>query len=249
LWLKIELWFRPCFFAFAYFTVALLPVVGLIDNFIFHYSLVFDHFQYLASIGPLALAGAGLTRFLDFFIPKKAWLQFCLCAELLLILGLTSWGRTLVYQGPETLWTDTLAKNPNCWVGDNNLGLLYSEKGQLDEAVQLLQRALEINPQYAESYSNLGLTLFRQGRVDEAIANYQKALEMIPRSFVTHTDLGTALFQKGKVESSIVEYEKALAIKPNYEEARSKLGVALHQEGELDEARAEALAKQRDGKK
>ena len=53
-------WARPCFFAFAYFLIALLPVLGLLDNFIFRYSLVFDHFQYLASMGPLALAGSAL---------------------------------------------------------------------------------------------------------------------------------------------------------------------------------------------
>jgi protein O-mannosyl-transferase len=235
-WIRRELWFRACFFAFAYFTAALLPVLGLIDNFIFHYSLVFDHFQYLASIGPLALAGSGLTRFLDFIIPKKAWLRSCLCAELLLILGLASWGRTFVYQGPQTLWADTLVKNPNCWLGYNNLGLVYLEKAQLDEALELFQRALEINPHYGEAYSSLGLTLFRKGQVDEAITNYQKALEISPGSFVTYTDLGTALFQKGKVENAITQYEKALVIKPNYEEARCNLGVALIQEGQLDEA-------------
>ena len=52
---------RACFFAFAYFIVALLPTLGLIDTYIFQYSLVFDHFQYLASIGPLALAGTALV--------------------------------------------------------------------------------------------------------------------------------------------------------------------------------------------
>ena len=62
---------RACFFAFAYFLVALLPVLGLIDSFISRYSLVFDHFQYLASIGPLALAGAGLVKVSNIVIPKR----------------------------------------------------------------------------------------------------------------------------------------------------------------------------------
>src|SRR5271166_1221811 len=70
-WLQRRLWSRACFFAFAYFIVALLPVLGLIDNYVFHYSLVFDHFQYLASIGPLALAGTGLVRYSDFIIPRR----------------------------------------------------------------------------------------------------------------------------------------------------------------------------------
>ena len=64
-WLKRELWSRACFFAFAYFTAALLPVLGLIDSYLFEYSFVFDHLQYLASIGPLALMGTALVRYSD----------------------------------------------------------------------------------------------------------------------------------------------------------------------------------------
>ena len=71
LWLRHETRSHACFFAFAYFVVALLPAMGLLDNTIFRISLVFDHLQYLASIGPLALAGAGLARLSGFVIPKK----------------------------------------------------------------------------------------------------------------------------------------------------------------------------------
>ena len=235
-WLNRECWFRAFFFAFAYFTAALLPVLGLIDNFIFHYSLVFDHFQYLASIGPLALTGTGLALFSKFIIPKKRWLHWSLCAELLLILGLTSWERTRDYESPETLWTDTLAKNPNSWVGQNNLGLVFLEAGQIDEALEKFQKALEINPSYGEAHSNLGLALFQEGRLDEAIAHYQKALAMNPKSFVTHCDLGNAFLQKGRVNDAIVQYENALKIKPSYGEAHSNLGLAFLQQGQVDEA-------------
>ena len=61
---KRQSWGRPWFFVFAYFVVALTPALGLIDGTIFHHSIVFDHFQYLASMGPLALLGAGWTLFL-----------------------------------------------------------------------------------------------------------------------------------------------------------------------------------------
>jgi protein O-mannosyl-transferase len=179
-WLKRELWSRACFFAFAYFTAALAPVLGLIDNHIFHFSLVFDHFQYLASIGPLALAGTGLVRFSNFIIPKKPWLQSSLCAGLLLILGMASWQRTLVYKSEETFWTDTLAKNPDCWMGYNNLGNALLQKGQVDEALEQFQKALEINPNYAQANYNLGVALFQKGELDEAIAQFQEVLRLKP---------------------------------------------------------------------
>jgi protein O-mannosyl-transferase len=235
-WLQRQRWSGPCFFAFAYFTAALLPVLGLIDNFIFHYSLVFDHFQYLASIGPLALMAVGLHYISDSITPNKRWLQSTLCAGVLLNLALTSWERTSVYESEETLWTDALAKNPNSWTACNNLGLAFLQNGQLDEAVEKFQKALEINPHYGEAHSNLGLAFFQKGWLDEAITNYQKGLDMNPKSFVTQCDLGNALLQKGQLNEAIVHYQKALAMKPNYEEASSNLGLAFLRQGQLDDA-------------
>jgi tetratricopeptide (TPR) repeat protein len=235
-WLKRELWSRAWFFAFAYFMAALLPALGLIDNYIFRFSLVFDHFQYLASIGPLALVGTGLARYSDLIVPKKPWLQLTLCAGLLLILGMASWQRTWNYASEETLWTDTLAKNPNSWLGHNNLGLAFLRKEQRDEAFMHFQKSLEINPNYVEARSNLGLTLFQKGQLDEAVAQYQKALEIDPNSLVTHANLGNALFKKRQLHEAIAQYQKASQLDPNSFAIRYNLGVALFQNGQLDEA-------------
>jgi hypothetical protein len=71
-----------------------------------------------------------LVRLSDFFIPKKPWLQSALCAELLFILGIASWQRTSVYESEYALWTDELAKNPNCWLGHYNLGNAYFKMGR-----------------------------------------------------------------------------------------------------------------------
>src|SRR5208283_5312616 len=148
---------RACFFAFAYFLAALLPVLGLIDNFIFRYSLVFDHLQYLASMGPLALAGAGFARASDIVLQKRPLLQSAPCVGLLLILGMASWQRTWVYRSQETLWSDTLPKNPDSWMAHNNLGVAFFQRGKLDDALAQFQKALEINPNYAEAHTNLGI--------------------------------------------------------------------------------------------
>ena len=227
---------RACFFAFAYFVVGLLPILGLIDNYIFRYSLVFDHLQYLASMGPVALAGTALVRLSDFIIPKKPRLQLALCAGVLLIVGIASWQRTWVFKTEEALWTDTLAKNPDSWAAHNNLGNVFIEKGQVDDAMVHYQKALEVNPNYAEALNNLGLALFRKGRVDDAVAQVQKALAINPNYVLAHNNLGLALVQRGQVDDAVAHYQKALKIKPDFAEAHSNLGVALLQKGQLDDA-------------
>jgi tetratricopeptide (TPR) repeat protein len=235
LWLRHELWSRAWFFAFAYFVVALLPVLGLIDNPIFRYSLVFDHFQYLASIGPLALIGTGLVQFADFIIPKKPWFQSALCAELLLILGMVSWQRTRVYASQETLWTETLAQNPDSWLAHNNVGLIFFARGQLDEAVTQFQNVLEIYPNFADAHCNLGSALFQRGQPDEGVAEFQKALEINPNLAEARSNLGNAFLQKGQLEEAITQFQEALRLKPHLSSAEDSL------------AKVQALVKQREG--
>jgi len=238
-WLKRALWSRACFFAFAYFIAALLPVLGLIDNPIFRFSLVFDHFQYLGSIGPLALAGTGLAWFADFIIPKKPWLQSTLCAGLLLILGMASWQRTWAYESQETLWTDTLAKNPNSWLGHCNLGLALFQKGQVDDAIAQYQKAVEIYPNYVAAHYNLGNALLQKGQLDTALAQYEKAVEIDPNDAAAHINLGNAFFQKQQLDEAVAQFQKAVEINPNDAEAQYNLGNALFQKGQLDEAVAQ----------
>jgi len=223
LWLKRESRFRPWFFALAYFLVVLSPFLGLIDQSFWRYSFVEDHLQYLAGMGPLALAGAGMVRLSDFVIPGRPRLQSTLCAGLLLILGLLSWQRVWAYESEETLWTDRLAKNPKCWVGYNNLGRALNQKGQVNEAMALFQKALVINPGYAEAHYNLGNALVQKGHVDEAIAQWKKSLESNSSHAQTHYNLGVALLQKGQVDEAIAQFQEALRLKPDFSEAQTNL--------------------------
>ena len=239
LWCVRASWARPCFFAFAYFLVALLPVLGFADHYFLRFSFVADHFQYLASMGPLALAGAGMTRLVEIAMPGRLTLAGSLCAGLLLILGLLSRNRAWAYESQETLWADTLAKNPDCWLARNNLGTALSRKGKMDEAIEQFRQAVEIDPHLVSGYNNLGLALFQEGRVDEAMEQYQKALGIDAHSAEAHYDLGLAYAKKGRLDEAIEQYQKALEIKPDYAQAHNNLGNAFLQKGRLQEAIAE----------
>lgn len=62
----------------------------------------------------------------------------------------------------------------------SNLGGILGDRGQVDDVLVQLQKALEIRPGYAEAHNNLGLVLAAHGQVDEAIVHFQKALEIKP---------------------------------------------------------------------
>ncbi len=236
LWSKRESWARPYFLAFAYFIAALLPVLGLVDQYFWRYSFVGDHFQYLASMGPLVLIGAGLSKLSDFIFPKRLWLQTTACAGLLLILSILSWRQASIYQNEETLWTDTLAKNPGCWLADHNLGNIFTRTNRTDQAIVLIQKSLQLNPKDADAHNSLGNALFQKQQPDEAIEEYQKALAIDPRNFGAYNNLGITYAQNGQVNEAIVQYEQALQINPNYADAHNNLGNILLQSGQPDDA-------------
>jgi tetratricopeptide (TPR) repeat protein len=106
----------------------------------------------------------------------------------------------------------------------------------VDEAIAHYQKALQINPDYAEAHYNLGDALIRRGSANEAIAHFQKALEIDPDYAGAHINLGNALLQKGRVDEAITHYQKALQINPYFAVAHINLGNALIRKGRVDEA-------------
>ncbi|HUB67527.1 MAG TPA: tetratricopeptide repeat protein [Candidatus Methylacidiphilales bacterium] len=239
LWFKRESWSRPWFFALAYFLVAVSPFLTLIDQGFWRYSFVEDHLQYLAAMGPLALAGAGLIRLADWAFPERRTLQSTLYAILLLILGGVSWQRIWVYESQETLWIDALIKNPNCPETHDNFGMVLFQEGRVDEAMVQFKKALEIDPNYADAHNNFGWALFQKGQADEAIAQYQQALKINPHGYSAHCNLGTALLQKGQLDEAMDQFQMALRIDPTIAAAHINLGWALFQKGRVDEAVAQ----------
>ena len=236
LWWKRKGRGRPGFFAAAYFLIALLPVLGLLDHYFLRYSFVGDHFQYLASIGPLALAGAGLWVGLDRVAKGNQAVRLAGCGALLVVLGALTCGRTFAFQDNETLWSDTLAKNPACWVAHNNLGGEFAAKGQTDEAIHQYRESLRFKPDYDLAHNNLGMALSKKGQLDEAIGQYQEALRLRPDYANAHINLAIALGKKGQLDEAIRHFREGIRLNPDYPEAHNNFGLALARKGQTDEA-------------
>jgi len=239
LWQQRKSWSRSWWFAFVYYLLTLVPVMGLLGVTSFRYAPVEDHLQYLASMGPLALVGAGLARLSDFTILKRPWLQASLCCGLLMLLGIVSWQRAWVYQNQKTLWMDTLAKNPNCWLGYNVLGFVCFQEGRAEEAMALYEKSLSINPKYSLAHFNLGLVLAEKGKTAEAMAEYRQTLDIDPGFADAHYNLANDLFQMDRVDDAIFHYRMVLEINPDHIEANNNLGYALFEKGLVGDAIAQ----------
>jgi protein O-mannosyl-transferase len=221
--------------ASVFFVATLSPVLGFIMLYTFRYTFVADHYQYLACIGPIALASAGLVNLADTLKSIRTLIiSVALCVVALL--ATLTWRQAAMYGNIETLWRTTLSRNPSCWMAHNNLGIVLSEKGQLDEAIVHYRTTLEMQPNFWDADYNLGTALLGKGQVDEAIFYCDKAVRMQPNDPDAQVALANALLQKRRIDDAIVHYQKAVAIRSDYFLARYGLGHALLEKGKLDSA-------------
>ncbi len=141
-----------------------------------------------------------------------------------------------MYKNVETVWQTTINKNPTAWMAHNNLGAVLLKKGQLDEAIDHFNRAIEIKSDEASAFANLGNALLQKGELGEAIFQYQKAVGLKPGDAGLRYNLANALLARGEVDDAIAEYQETLVINPNSADAHNNLGAVLLQRGELDSA-------------
>ncbi len=233
LWLVLWWWrqeprVRPLFFGWSYFLVSLFPVMGFFNVYFFRYSFVGDHFQYLASMGILALVGAGLSQ-----LPQP----LTRCSLLLLpLLGALTWQQTRIYHDETTLWQDTLRKNPNAWIAHNNLANALNDQKKFSEAAQHSESAIRLEPDFPEPYVNLGISLAGESQLSGAIEQFAHALRLKRDYPQAEYNLGLAFMRAGNMVDAIVHYKRALQFKPTYAEADNNLGAALARQGDQKKA-------------
>ena len=224
--------------AVVFFVATLSPLLGFIPVYTFRFSFVADHYQYLASVGLIALAvGAGTTVF-QRAGPQGRRLGTLAAIGVLLWLGVSTWGQAHVYENVETLWRDTIATNPCAMIAHNNLGLILYGRLQYRQAVECFDRALQIDPHSAEAHYNLGLVLMELAQYSKAAAHMQSALQSKPRFPKAENGLGSALLQLGRSDEAILHFQQALALDPDYLEAYNNLGKTLQASGRTAEAEA-----------
>ena len=239
LWWRRNVWGRAPVVAVIFFVAALSPLLGFIPLYTFRYSFVADHYQYVASMGMIGLVvGAGVVIFQRAGQRGRDFGTFAAVVALL-VLGICTWQRGSIYKDLETLWRDTLAKNPDAWMPHNNLGLVLAGQGKTAEAIAEYAAALRIKPDYVEAHYNLGNALASHGRVAEAIAEYAVALQIKPNFAGAHNNLANTLIGQGRLAEAAAEYQAALRIKPDYVEAHYNLGNALAGQGRISEATTE----------
>ena len=108
------------------------------------------------------------------------------------------------------------------------------------EAEAEFQKAVELDPNYAEAHHNLGLSFAEQGRYEQAIAAYRKAISLPIYSTpeVGYYNLGRAYAQVNRFQEAEDALRTAIQLQPKLSAAYYQLGVVLTATGRREEAKA-----------
>lgn len=246
-------WGRHVLFALAAFIVTLFPVLGFFNMYFLVFSRVADHWQYLAMLISIPFAVCSIVYFFQKAnLPKLT--APIIAVAVLGFLGVSTWIRAAVYTNEETLWTDTVAKNPMAWMAYNNLGNAIAAKQQVSEAIKIYERAIAVKPDFGDAHSNVGnmyvaqyesLRATNKAEADKnlelALQHLSKAIALEPRMANFHFNYGIALVAKGQIDAGIAEYETAIKIRSSFSDCRNNLANVLLKVKRPKEALEQAL--------
>jgi tetratricopeptide (TPR) repeat protein len=202
--------------------------------------------DYGRAIGTVALASLSLVA-----IPLLSRFLFLLTSPLLLILVIillrnffddiaTSHRARENFE--RNLEASTL--NPADASAHYNLGLIYQQRGQYEEAKACFRRAVEIRPDEVDAHYQLGRIAREEGRLAEAISHF----DAVVREHAEHSqsevwrEIGHTYFQAGQLEDARAALERFIAKRPSDAEGRYRYGLTLAKLGRREEATDEMRA-------
>lgn len=191
-----------------WFLGTLVPVIGLVQV---GGQLLADRYTYVPYFGLFIMLVWGVSEVFARVRLNKALAAAIVCI-ILLVLSVISFRQTSLWKNDETLYRHSVSVTKGNYLILQNYCHALMLQERFDEAEKLCREAIEIQPNYAESYNTLGIIQVRKGELDEGIENFKKTLEIIPNYTVVYSNLATAQAIQNKPEEAEASLQKAIEL-------------------------------------
>ena len=132
-----------------------------------------------------------------------------------------------------TLWSKTVASNPNNSRAHDNLGFTYDHLGNKEKALLEFKTAVKLQPDNYRALANLGVAYAKVGFYNESIAVLKKSIS-VKEYHKTYDKLGLVYVELGMEEEAISQFNEAIKINQRYAKAHNDLGTVYGRIGEFD---------------
>lgn len=225
-----------------YVGVTLFPALGFLNVYPHRFSYVADHFNYLGSLGYIALFALLARWALDRALTaaRRTLFEPWLATAVLAVLGIATFRQSAIYRDSTTLWERTLAANDKAWIGMVNLGIQYAAAGRHDEARDLFSRATQYPQAHFEAYSGLGQIADLRGELNDAVVWYEKARDAKPDWAGVWSNLGVVYQKLNRLGDAAECLERSVKLLPSAGVPWSNLAKVYAAQGRMDDALAAA---------
>jgi predicted O-linked N-acetylglucosamine transferase (SPINDLY family) len=114
--------------------------------------------------------------------------------------------------------------------------LFIESRDDLDKALDLFNKAINLKPEFAFAYNNRGLIFKDKGKIEDALADYQKALTINPNYADPYNNIGIIRGKQGDQKAALELFLQALKLNPNNPETYNNIGSVKLERLELEEA-------------
>lgn len=155
--------------------------------------------------------------------------------QLLTLMGTIEYQLKL-YDNAENYLAKSLSIDNNQFIAHQNIGIIFSIKGNDQKSIEHLKKAIDLNPNYYHSYNELAQIYMKKKQYEEALIYYNKAISINPNYIQGLNNRGSCLREMQKPEKALVDLNKAINHEPNYFEAYLNKGNCLKDLGKLRDA-------------
>jgi tetratricopeptide (TPR) repeat protein len=113
------------------------------------------------------------------------------------------------------------------------IGLIHLSQQQYGEALEVLEKAVQLKPDMVDAHLNLGNVYDRLKRYTDALREFKIAAQLQPKSSDAFYDLGAVYYELKRLPEAVTAYQKAAALSPNDPVVQNNLGFALEASGRI----------------
>ena len=220
------------FFSLLWFFVALLPVLNIVPI----GNIMAERYLYIPVIGFCIMGSYFITHMSALRLHPFRISVWILTLSILFGFVWQTSSRSRDWRDEFTLWSKTVAREPNSYKAHSSLGILLIKRGQEEEGISELRKSLSINPSYPDAHNNIGTLYEQKGMYDDAAKEYRCALRLNPNLSEAHYNLGNTYLKTSNYDKAVTEYKHYISSKGDHPIVLYNLGVAYMKQGMLDES-------------
>lgn len=234
-WHRRRRWGPAPFAALLFFALSAPALVLVQTLYMMQFTPVANHWIYFGAPAVFALAAHAAATAAARHPTRQRALRVLAALVLLAYLPL-DWREGAQYRNAETLYAETLRRNPASFIAAYNLGNARAAEGRFDEARALYEQALRSKPDYHVARVNYASVLASLGESERSLAEFRLVLAETPASARAHHNLGLLLAELGDPAAGVIHLREAARLDPADADFRHNLGAVLAALGETEEA-------------